>query len=118
MAERPIRFEIERPVDFRLTDVRGAPEYHGRTVNISSGGILFRTDQTVGVGRKIELLVRMSDPALPGPNVTLHLQGRVIRSGPGWAAARVQKRAIFPTAPPGTPPDTRNSHGKTAPLEA
>lgn len=116
MNERPIRFEIERPVDFRLTDARSAPLLQGRTVNISSGGVLFRTEQTVGVGRKIELVVHMGDSASDTVDVNLRLLGRVVRSGPGWAAAQVGKHQLLPTPPHDTPAGKDKTPGTPADL--
>ena len=113
MVERPARFQIERPVEFRFADMRGAPPLQGRTVNISSGGVLFRTDQTVGVGRKIDMIVRMFQTDSDELKVDLRLFGRVIRSGPGWAAIQVKKHQIRPTSPPDTPPGNHNSPGKS-----
>jgi hypothetical protein len=112
MTERPIRFEIERPVEFRLTDVRGGPRFQGRTTNISSGGVLFRTDQMLAVGRKIEMIVRMSESPEESLDVDLRLLGRIVRSGPGWAAAQVRKHQILPTGPPGTRRDMDNTLGR------
>ncbi len=114
MKYRPIRFEIERPVSFRLTDARGGPRFEGRTVNISSGGVLFKTAQAVGVGRRLEMLVRMAQSGEPGLDVDLRLLGRVVRSGPGWAAVQVQKHQILPTALRGKPLDTDKSSGTPA----
>ena len=116
MTERPIRFEIERPVAYRLTDARGGPRFDGRTVNISSGGVLFKTEQVIGVGRRVEMVVRMAEPSEPGLEVDLRLLGRVVRSGPGWVAIQVRKHQILPTAPPGRPPDTGKTTGTPAGL--
>ena len=114
MTERPIRFEIERPVAFRLTDTRGSPRLQGRTVNISSGGVLFKTEQAVAVGRRVEMVVRMAQASESGLDVDLHLLGRVVRSGMGWAAVQVHKYQIHPTAPPGKLPDADRKPGTPA----
>jgi hypothetical protein len=95
MIDRPVRFEIDRPVEFRLTDQRGAVLQHGRTVNISSGGVLIRTDEKVGVGRKMEATVRMAKLAPEGAEVDLKLLGITIRSGEGWVALQVRKHQIL-----------------------
>ena len=116
MNERSIRFEIERPVDFRLTDMRSGPLLQGRTVNISSGGVLFRTEQTVGVGRKIELVVHMAEGASDALEVDLRLLGRVVRSGPGWAAAQVGKHQLQPIDPHDTPAGKDKTPGTPADL--
>jgi len=106
MTERPLRFDIERPVEFRLTDVHGSPRLQGRTVNISSGGVLIKTDEKIGVGRKIEMLVRMAKLAPDSLEVDLLLRGLTVRSGQGWVAVHVKKRQILPRkAEPSTPPN-------------
>jgi PilZ domain len=113
MTERPIRFEIDRPLEFRFTDARLGPvgRLQGRTVNISSGGLLFRTDHTVGVGRKLDLIVRMS--ATPETaEVDLRVLGMVIRSGPGWAALRIRKHQLAPTGLPDTSSGTHKIAGR------
>ena len=111
MTERPARFQIERPVEFRFADARGAPLLRGRTVNISSGGVLFRTDQTIGIGRKIDMIVRMFESDSDELKVDLRLYGRVVRSGVGWAAVEVKKHQIRPISPPDTPLGNHNNHG-------
>jgi hypothetical protein len=102
MNERPMRFEIDRPVDFRITDMRGTPTFQGRTVNISSGGVLFRTEQSIGVGRKVDMVIHMAEGDSESLEVNLRLLGRIVRSGPGWAAAQVGKHQLVPTIQPGT----------------
>lgn len=96
MIDRPPRFEIERPVEYRFTDARDATRFFGRTVNISSGGVLIQTDQSVGVGRKLEMTVRMAKLAPEAPEVDLRLLGVSVRSGQGWVAAQVRKHKILP----------------------
>jgi hypothetical protein len=44
-------------------------------------------------------------------DVNLYLLGTVVRSGPGWAAARVRKHQILPTNPPGTRPSKDTGRG-------
>lgn len=116
MKERPTRFRIERPAEFRFTDVRNAPCFSGRTVNISSGGVLFKTDQSLGIGRKVEMLIRQCDSADGLFQVDLRLLGMVIRSGTGWAVMQVRKHRLLPRDQSDTLPDTGNTLGNTAGL--
>ena len=111
MTERPVRFEIERPVDFRLTDVRSPLRLHGRTVNLSSGGALIRTEQMIDVGRKVDMIVRMSKPSAEASDPDLRLLGVIIRSGPGWMAVRIRKHQFVPMNLPGTHPGMDNTAG-------
>jgi hypothetical protein len=120
MIPRPLRFEIERPVDYRFTDVRGAPRMQGRTVNISSSGVLMRTDQKIGVGRKMELYIRMARISPDGPEVDLRLLGTTVRAGEGWVAVQARKCQIVKRGEPippakesrGTPGDKDSIPGK------
>lgn len=111
-----MRFAMERPVEVRFPGAREAPPAQGRTVNISSGGVLFRTDQVIGVGRKIDMVVRMSRPGSEVVNVDLYLRGVIVRSGRGWAAAQVRKYRLVPIAPPGIPPGRDSGSGKNVGL--
>lgn len=114
MTNRSIRFDIERAVDFRLTDDRARTPRRGRTVNISSSGVLFQTDQPPDVGRRVELIVRMTNESPDLVDIDLHLIGIVVRTGPGWAAARTRKHQLQPIEPPGTPAGTRSATGTPA----
>ncbi len=96
MVNRPRRFEIDRPIEFRLADSRDAPRLYGRTVNISTGGVLIQTDQNIPVGRKVEMVVRMEKLAPDSADVDLRLYGVTVRSGDGWVAAQVRKHQLLP----------------------
>jgi len=118
MTERPVRFEIERPLDFRFTDARSGARYQGRTVNISTNGVLFRTDTKVGLGRKMEIFVRMAKLSPDAVEVDLRLLGMSVRTGDGWAAVQVRKCQILPRggrskAAPGKPGETGSTGGKS-----
>ena len=95
MQERAQRFEIRRPVEFRLRPPGARKEGTGQTLNISKGGILFETETEIGTGRKIELTVHVGD-AMGGPPVTLHLQGVTIRQENGTVAALIKKHRLRP----------------------
>lgn len=95
MVNRPRRFEIDRPVQLRLADVRDAPPMEGRTVNISTGGVLIQTDHQIGVGRKLEIVVRIDRLSPESTDVDLRLYGVSVRSGQGWVAAQVKKHQLL-----------------------
>jgi len=100
MIDRPMRFEIEQPVEYWLTDVRNAPRLKGRTLNISSGGVLFQTSQNIGVGRKIEMIIPMARLSPESMEADLRLFARTVRGGQGWVAAQVKKYQILPRPNP------------------
>ena len=95
MQERAQRFEIRRPVEFRLRPPGTRGEGTGQTLNISKGGILFETDSEIGAGRKIELTVYVGD-AMGGPPVTLHAQGTIVRNENGAVAVSIKKHRLRP----------------------
>lgn len=95
MQERAHRFEIRRPVEFRLRAPGSRKEGTGQTLNISKGGILFETESEIGSGRKIELTVHVGD-AMGGPPVTLHVQGITVRHENGAVAVSIRKHRLRP----------------------
>jgi len=102
MMQRPHRFAIEQPVEFRFTDVRGCPSLTGRTINISSTGVLMHTDETIGVGRKLEVVVRMPPLTPECRPIDLRLLGMAVRSGEGWVAIHARKSQMLKKAEPGS----------------
>lgn len=86
------RFPIEREVRYRVLSKRSADEAgDGRTVNISSSGVLFTTEQILLPGRRMELSI--SWPAQLDNKTSLKLvaRGRVVRAGHGRAALEIQQ---------------------------
>lgn len=86
------RFPIEREVRYRVLNKRSAEEAgDGRTINISSSGVLFTSDHTLLPGRRLELSI--SWPAQLDNRCALQLvaRGRVVRFEPGRAAIEIQQ---------------------------
>ncbi len=86
------RFPIEREVRFRILSKRNAEENgDGKTVNISSSGILFTSDQVLLPGRRLELSI--SWPAQLNDKCALKLvaRGRIVRFEDGRAAMEIQQ---------------------------
>ena len=86
------RFPIEREVRYKVISKKCADEIGtGRTVNMSSNGILFTSDQVLLPGRRLELSV--SWPAQLNNETALKLvaRGRVIRFDGGVAAIEIQQ---------------------------
>lgn len=95
MQERAQRFGIRRPVEFRLKSPGVRKEGKGRTVNISTGGVLFETQAEIGEGRKIDLTVDVGE-GLGGAPVTLNVQGVTVRTQDGAVAVAVKKHRLRP----------------------
>jgi hypothetical protein len=84
------RFPIEREVRYKVLNKRGAEEAGGgRTVNISSSGVLFTADHVLPPGRRLEL--QISWPAQLDNKCALKLvaRGRVIRFEEGRTAIEI-----------------------------
>ena len=86
------RFPIERDIKYKILN-RKAPEETGagKTLNMSSNGVLFTTDGLLSPGRRVELAI--SWPAQLNSKVALKLvaRGRIVRSAEGVAAVEIQK---------------------------
>ena len=86
------RFPIEREVKYRVLSKRsGNEEGTGKTVNISSNGVLFTTDKILLPGKRLELSI--SWPAQLDNKCSLKLvaRGRVARLEQGRAAIEIQQ---------------------------
>ena len=86
------RFPIEREVRYRILNKRTTNEEGtGRTINISSNGVLFTTDQILIPGKRLELSI--SWPAQLDNKCQLKLvaRGRVARLEQGRAAVEIQQ---------------------------
>ena len=86
------RFPIERDVRYRVLNRRGSDESGlGKTVNMSSSGVLFTTDALLLPGKKLELAI--SWPAQLDNKCALKFvaRGRVVRTESGMAAVAIQQ---------------------------
>jgi hypothetical protein len=86
------RFPIERDVRYRVLSKRTGDESgDGKTVNISSSGVLFTTEHVLLPGRRLELSI--SWPAQLNNKCALKLvaRGRVVRFEDGRTAMEIQQ---------------------------
>lgn len=86
------RFPIESDLRYKVLESKGLPEAGlGRTLNMSSGGVLFTSETQLPVGRRVELSVDW--PAQLNENCGLKLValGRIVRSTAEAAAIRIDK---------------------------
>lgn len=86
------RFPIEREVRYKVLNKRSSEETgDGKTINISSSGVLFTADHMLLPGRRMELAI--SWPAQLNNKVALKLvaRGRVVRFEGGRAAIEIQQ---------------------------
>jgi hypothetical protein len=86
------RFPIEREVRYRVMNKRSGEESgDGKTINISSSGVLFTSGHILLPGRRLELSI--SWPAQLNNKCALKLvaRGRVVRFEEGRAAIEIQQ---------------------------
>jgi len=86
------RFPIERDVRYQVLSKRAGEESgDGKTVNISSRGVLFTSEHVLLPGRRLELSI--SWPAQLNNKCALKLvaRGRVVRFEDGHAAIEIQQ---------------------------
>src|SRR5277367_2053272 len=86
------RMAIEREVQIRFLNRKdGDKSADGKTVNISSSGILFTTDQMLLPGRRLEMSINW--PAQLDNKCALKLvaRGRVVRFEDGCAAFEIMQ---------------------------
>jgi len=98
------RFPIEREVRYKVLNRKNADEIgFGKTINMSSNGVLFTTEQYLLPGRRLELSI--SWPAQLNSTVALKLvaRGRVVRFVEGQAAIEIKQYEFRTHAPAAAP---------------
>lgn len=88
------RYAIERDVRWKLQGrrTREAPAV-GRTVNISSAGVLFTTfGSPIAIGKLVEIAISWPVPLDGDDQLQLIAKGRLVRSFDGLAAVEFRQR--------------------------
>jgi len=87
------RYAIERDVRWKLQGrrTREAPAV-GRTINISSAGVLFTTESPVASGKLIEIAISWPVPSDGGDQLQLIAKGKLVRCLDGAAAVEFKQR--------------------------
>lgn len=86
------RFPIENELRYKLIEARRLAETgRGRTLNMSSGGILFTAEAPIPVGRRVELSVDWPAQLNEHCGLKLVALGKVVRSDTATAAVRIEK---------------------------
>lgn len=94
MQTRPPRYDIERPVAYKVKTPAGPIEGTGKTLNISRSGLLFEPEHAIGVGAKIDISVQMGDAVGGGAPITLRVHGITLRSQQGFVAVSIKKYSL------------------------
>ncbi len=93
------RFPIEREIRFKILSKKSGDEAGtGKTINISSTGILFTTDKLLIPGRRLELSVAWPAQLNDKCSLKLWACGRVVRFEQGRAAVEIQKHEFRTSA--------------------
>ena len=92
-AERrtAVRFPIEQEVRYKVFNRNTIELGSGRTINMSSNGVLFTTERTLSPGERLEVAVNW--PAHLDNHCPLKLvtTGRIVRSDNGRAALSIER---------------------------
>jgi hypothetical protein len=84
------RYDMERLLNYRVRGVRPPVTGHGTTVNMSSNGVLFRSEGALALGKSI--VVEIAWPVLLNNAHPLKLvaRGHIIWSEMGLAAMNIE----------------------------
>lgn len=87
------RFAIEQDASYRVLDHRVLPPEHGtgRTLDISSRGMLLATEQCLRAGKRVEVSVNWPASLEGGCPLKFVALGRVVRSDERGVAVRVEQ---------------------------
>ncbi|HEY1204213.1 MAG: PilZ domain-containing protein [Bryobacteraceae bacterium] len=86
-----VRFPIEQDVRYKVFTRNTVEVGFGKTVNMSSNGVLFTTERPLALGARLE--VALNWPALLDHKCALKVvtTGRVVRSESGLAAIAIER---------------------------
>ena len=86
-----VRFPIEQDVRYKVFTRNTIEVGMGKTINMSSNGVLFTTERTLSLGERLEVAVAW--PAQLDHKCALKLvtTGRVVRSEGGMAAIAIER---------------------------
>ena len=86
------RFPIESDLRYKLMEAKQIlATGQGRTLNMSSGGILFTAAARLAVGQRVELSVQWPAQLNERCGLNLVALGKVVRSNSETAAIRIEK---------------------------
>ncbi len=86
------RFPIEREVKYKVLSKRSADEAgSGKTLNMSSSGVLFTAEHLLIPGKRIEVSISWPAQLNNKTNLKLVARGRVVRCEDGRAALEIQQ---------------------------
>lgn len=92
-AERrgAVRFPIDQPVRYKVTSRRPVEVGQGKTLNISSTGVLFTSELSLTPGERVEVDVNWPAQLDHKHPLKLVASGRVVRVSGGQAAILIER---------------------------
>lgn len=79
-----IRFPLSLPVHLIASDKL----YEATTENISANGVLFKLDEVIAPGTRVDFLIQVAEGTTgPAETAAIHCQGRVVRTYQEGSAA-------------------------------
>ncbi|MBM3746033.1 MAG: hypothetical protein FJW34_09555 [Acidobacteria bacterium] len=85
-----MRFPIEQPVCYKVISRHSMATGHGKTLNMSSAGVLFTTESPLAPGERVELAVHWPAQLDHKHPLKLVARGRVVRVADSAAAIVVE----------------------------
>ena len=70
------RFDLKLPFELVRS---GSDSRHGETKNLSSSGVLFRSDASLRIGEHVEYVITLPTAPSPDEKVRLRCVGKVVR---------------------------------------
>ncbi len=99
------RYDLDLPFDFRLFGRdQSVQEGRGRTLNMSSHGLLVSPDLRISKGQPIELFVQLPGQLKDAAGARLVILGHVLRSSHTGAAIKIVRHGFIRVREPGPPP--------------
>ena len=86
------RFPIEREVKYKVLNKKSSEEAGiGRTLNMSSNGVLFTSEHFLMPGKRMEIAISWPAQLNNKTNLKLVARGRIVRYEEGRAAMEIQQ---------------------------
>ena len=86
------RFPIEREVKYKVLNKKSPDEAgNGKTLNMSSNGVLFTSEQFLTPGKRMEVAISWPAQLNNKTNLKLVARGRIVRFEEGQAAMEIQQ---------------------------
>jgi len=99
------RYDLDLPFDFRLFGRdQSVQEGSGRTLNMSSHGLLVSPDLRISKGQPIELFVHLPGQLEAAVGARLVILGHVLRSSQAGAAIKIVRHGFIRVRESGSPP--------------